>query len=94
MNKKSVITVATLLVILSGGYLIYRTKFWIKGVKTKEEAISVIVNSGKSQNVGNSLDKMGEGYLIAWGNAALKNQKEFSFEGRKFSTLGGTAIKK
>lgn len=93
MKTSKIIGVLTFMAVAVGGYLIYNTKFWVHNVQTKAEAIVVLVNNGKSSNKDNALEKLGDGYLIAWANAVLKNKTSFSFEGHNYATLGGKAIK-
>lgn len=94
MKTNKIIGLLTVVAVLAGGYFIYNTKFWIPGVKTKAEAIVVLVNSGKTTNKNNALNDMQEGYLVAWANAVLKNKHDFSFEGAHYATLGGKIVKK
>lgn len=89
MNNKT-ITIAVLSILAVGGYFIYKTKFWEKPVpKTKEEAINLIISTGKSANINNSLSTFDENYLLKWSEAIVKNKDTFTLNNVEYLTVGG-----
>ena len=77
-------------ILIAGGVWVYKT---LKDKKdlTKEEAITIIVSSGKHQSA-EMLNSFQEGYLKAWAKAVMAKEAVFSFMQKTFNTSGGKAV--
>lgn len=93
MKSNLIIGLVTASIIGIGGYFVYKTKFWVRKPKTKIEAISLIVSTGNSTNVNNTLSTFGEDYLLAWGEAIVNKKETFLLNGKEYITKGGKAKK-
>ena len=80
------------LIVLVGGYFIYN-KFYKTTPRTKEESISLIVNSNNSSNAENVLSTFEDDFIKEWANAVEKGNDVFKYNGKSYRTNGGRVIK-
>lgn len=79
-------------VLIAGGYWVFKT-LKDKDDLTKDEAIAVIVASGKHKSA-QAIAGFQEGYLKAWAKAIMAKEAVFSFMNKIFNTQGGKAVQK
>jgi len=91
MKTNKVIAIATLATVLVGGYMIYKTKFWVKK-PTLSESIDFIIASKKASNR-EVLQGFDSGYVISWATAIKNNKATFKFNGKKYNVEGGKLAK-
>jgi hypothetical protein len=90
MKNKTHIWIA-LAILGVGGY--YGYKLYQKPIElTKEKAVDLIIEKGKASNK-ETLSTFEDAFLKAWANGVLKNSNTFSYNGKKYNTLGGRAVK-
>ncbi len=91
MKKETIYKIIGASILVIGGYIAYK-KLQTKPTSTSLSDIDVIVNSGNSSSK-EGLAKLGSDYVSVWATAVKNAQPVFLFNGKKYNTNGGTAVK-
>ena len=94
-HKKGLIIVGsflTLAILAFGGYKLYKKHY--ANTHNKSYYVNYLVGQGMIiQSSASAAMNAGDGYIEAWYNAAKKGNETFDFEGKKYLTKGGRAVK-
>lgn len=91
---KGLIAVAITAAIAAGAYFWYKSKSAAPaaGAPSKSDQCKYLVQYGYSAGPPSALMGFGDGFVLAWYNAALQSQAVFAYNGLAYNSSGGTAV--